>query len=85
MKAKIKLVIQSIEIKNREKCYVLIFKKDIRKKKKTLPQRILQNVLENQAFQRTAKFIEMKGTVILVKVDEVYFEKSASHWFLVKI
>ena len=29
--------------------------------------------LENQAFQRTAKFIEMKGIVILVvKVDDVY-------------
>ena len=27
--------------------------------------------LENQAFQRTAKFIEMEGIVILVKLDEM--------------
>ena len=43
-------------------------------------QWILQNILENQTFQRTAKFIMtdfyemdfMKGIVILVKVDEMY-------------
>ena len=29
-------------------------------------------MLEDQAFQRTAKYIEMKGSVILVKVDEIY-------------
>ena len=29
-------------------------------------------MLEDQAFQRTAKYIEMKGSVILVKVDEMY-------------
>ena len=32
----------------------------------------LQNILENLAFKRTAKFIEIKGIVILVKVDEMY-------------
>ena len=29
-------------------------------------------MLEDKAFQRTAKYIEMKGSVILVKVDEMY-------------
>ena len=42
------------------------------KEKKTLLQWILPNILENQTFQETAKFIEMKGIVILVKVDERY-------------
>ena len=28
--------------------------------------------LENQAFQRIVKFIEIKGVVLLVKVDEMY-------------
>ena len=42
------------------------------KKKKILHQWILRNILENQAFQRTAKFIEMKGIVIFVKLDEMY-------------
>ena len=41
-------------------------KKIIWKKKKVLLQWILQNILENQAFQRTAKFIEMKGVIILL-------------------
>ena len=41
------------------------------KKKKTLLQRVLQHVLEIMVFQRTAKFVEMKGIVILVKVDEM--------------
>ena len=35
-----------------------------KKKKKTLLQWILQNIVENQAFQGTAKFIEMKGCYI---------------------
>ena len=35
-------------------------------------QWILQDILENQPFQRTAEFIEMKGIVIFVKVDEMY-------------
>ena len=66
-----------------KKCYVLIFKKDIWKKKKTLLQWILQNILENQAFHRTAKFIEMKGIVIRKrKWDAQYFEKPSSHWLL---
>ena len=50
----------------------MIFKKDIWKKKKTLLSCILQNILENQAFQRIVKFIEIKGVVLLVKVDEMY-------------
>ena len=35
-------------------------------------QWILQNISEKQAFQRTAKFIEMKSIGILVKVDEMH-------------
>ena len=50
----------------------LIFKKDISKKKMILLQSNLQNILENLAFKRTVKFIEIKGIVILVKVDEMY-------------
>ena len=50
-------------------------------------------MLENQAFQRIAKFIMvdsyemdfMKGIVILVKVDEMYnILKSANHYLLVE-
>ena len=55
-----------------EKCYVFIFKKHMWKNKKTLLQWILQNILENQAFHRTEKLIEMEGIVLLVKVDEMY-------------
>ena len=67
--------------------------KDISKVENTLLQWILQNILENQTFQRTAKFIMtdfyemdfMKGIVILVKVDEMYnILKSASHSLLVE-
>ena len=61
--------------------------------KNTLFQWKLQNILENQAFQRIAKFIMvdfyemdfMIGIVILVKVDEMYnILKSASHCLLVE-
>ena len=53
--------------------------KDTSKLKNTLLQWILQNILENQTFQRIAKFImvdsyEMdfkKGIVIFVKVDDI--------------
>ena len=38
-------------------------------------QWIFQNILENQAFQRTAKFIETKNIVVLVKVLEKIFVK----------
>ena len=63
-------------------------KKDSSKVKNTLHQWILQNVLENQTFQRIAKFIMvdsykmvfMKGNAILVKVDE----KPASHTLFVE-
>ena len=68
------MVIPSIEVKkkNRKICYDLVFKKRHMNKNKTLHQWILENILQNQTFQRTAKFIEMKSSVILVKVDEMY-------------
>ena len=55
------------------------FKKDISKVKNPLLKWILQNISENQKFQRTAKFTMtdfyeidfMKAVVILVKVDEM--------------
>ena len=65
--------------------------KDISKVENTLVQWISQNILENQTFQRTAKFIMadfyemdfMKGIAILVKEDEMYnIFKSASHCLL---
>ena len=34
------------------------------KDEKDIAQLILQNILENQVFQRTTKFIEMKSIVI---------------------
>ena len=66
-------------------------KKDISKVKNTLHQWILQNILENQEFQRIAKFIMvdfyqmdfMKGIVILVKVDDMYnILRSDNHYLL---
>ena len=56
-------------------------------------QWILQNILEDQTFQRIAKFMMtdsyemdfMIGIVTLVKVDEIHnILKSASHCLLVK-
>ena len=38
-------------------------------------QWIFEDILENQAFQRTAKFIETKSIVVLVKVLEKVFVK----------
>ena len=67
--------------------------KDISKVGNTLLRWILQNILENQAFQRIAKFIMadfyeidfIKGIVILLKVDEMHnILKSASHCLLVE-
>ena len=67
--------------------------RDISKMENTLLQWILENVLENQTFQRIAKFIMadfyemdfMKGIVLLVKADEMYNTlKSASHCLLVE-
>ena len=80
MKVKIKLVVRSIEIKEETKDVTLWLKKDISKVKSTLLQWILKNILENQTFQRIAKFIMadfyemdfMKGFVVLAKVDEIY-------------
>ena len=55
-------------------------------------QCILQNILENQTFQRIEKFIMtdfyemdiMKGIAILVKVDDMYnILTSVSHCLLV--
>ena len=72
---------------------MLWLKKDIPKMKNKLFQSILQNILENQTFQRTPKFIFadfhkmnfMKGIFILVKVDQMNnILKSASHYLLVK-
>ena len=68
-------------------------KKDTPKVKNTLLQWILQNILENQVFQRIANFIMinfyemnlMKGNVILVDVDQSYnIFKSASHCLFVE-
>ena len=67
--------------------------RDISKVENTLFQWILENVLENQTFQRIAKFIMadfyemdfMKGIVLLVKADEMYnILKSASHCLLIE-
>ena len=64
----------SWSFKRSKKCYVLIFKRRLMKEEKDIApvQGILQNFLENQAVQRTGKFIEMKGIVILAKVREMY-------------
>ena len=68
-------------------------KKETPKVKNTLLQWILQNILENQVFQRIANFILidfyemnlMKGNVILVDVDQMYnIFKSASHCLFVE-
>ena len=76
MKAKNKLVVRSTEIKEEAKNVMFWLKN-----------------LENQTFQRIAKSIMadfyeidfMKGTVILLKVDEMYsILKSASHCLLVE-
>ena len=40
------------------------------KEEKDIAPMDFQNILENQAFQGTPKFIDMKGVVILVKVDD---------------
>ena len=65
-------------------------KKDTSQVKNILLQWILQKIIENQTFQRIAKFIIvdcydmafMKGIVILVQEDEMYnMLKSASHYW----
>ena len=67
---------------------MFLSKKDSSKAKNILLQWIYQNILENQASQKIAKFIivdsyEMdfiKGNVISVRVDEMYnILKSANH------
>ena len=72
---------------------MLCFERDIAKVENTLLQWILEYILENQTFQRIAKFIMadfyemdfMKGIVILVKVDEMYnILKPATHGLLVE-
>ena len=78
-------------MKGKMLCFYL--KKDISKVKNTMLQWILQNILEDQTFQRIAKFMMtdsyemdfMIGIVTLVKVDEIHnILKSASHCLLVK-
>ena len=67
-------------------------KKDTSKVKNTLIQWILLNIVENETYQRLAKFITVDSyemgfmkDVILVKVDEMYnILKSASHCLLVE-
>ena len=68
-------------------------KKDASKGENTLPQWILQNIVENEMFQIIAKFIRfysyemdfMKATVMLVKADEMYnISNFASRCLLVK-
>ena len=67
-------------------------KKDISNVENTLHQWILQNILKNQIFQRKIYIVDfyemdfMKGTLILVKVDETYniFKSAASHCLLVE-
>ena len=76
------MVRRSIAIKEEAQNVMFWSKKDTKdtsKLKNALLQWILQNILENQTFQRIAKFImvdsyEMdfiKGIVILVKVDDI--------------
>ena len=59
--------------------------------KNTFDQWIFQNILENQTFQKTEKFILtnfydmdfIKGTIILVKVGKMYILKSlVCDWLL---
>ena len=85
------MVVWSRGIKEKNKKGLTLIKQDISKLKNTLLQWILQNIVENQTFQRIAKFIMadfyeinfMKGTVILVKVGEVFhILKSTSHCLL---
>ena len=84
-----------LKFRNKEEVKNIMFwlEKDVSKLKNTLLQWILQNILENQTFQRIAKFtmadfyetVFMKGIVILVKLGEMYnILKSASHCLLVK-
>ena len=75
MKTKNKLVVQSIAIKEEAKNFVLIKKRHIKGEKQITPM-ILQNILENQTFQRIAKFI-------MVGFHEMDFMKgigSKSRW-----
>ena len=92
LKQKSKLVVQSMEIKKKRKMLFWL-EKNLSKVENTLLQWILETILENQTFQRKAKFIMrdfyemnfMKGIVILVKVDEMYnILKSTSHCLLVE-
>ena len=84
---------RSIEIKEQERNAVFLLEKDRSKVENKFLQRILQNILENQMFQRMAKFIMVdfykmdfvKGIVILVKVDTMCnILMSPSHCLLVE-
>ena len=73
----------------------MIKKRHIKSEKYITPMDFAeQNILQNQTFQRTSKFIFvdssemdlMNGIVISVKVDEMYnITKSASHCLLVEL
>ena len=77
MIAKKMLVVRS---KKEAKNVMLWLEKDTSKVENTLLWWILQNIFENQTFQRKTKFIMadfyetdfMKGVVILAKVDKMY-------------
>ena len=88
-----RLVVRSITIKEEMNNVMFWSKKDISKVKNTLHQWILQNILENQEFQRIGKFIMvnfyemdfMKGIVMLVKADHMYnILSSDNHYLLFK-
>ena len=93
MKSKKKVGLLKFRNKEEVKNIMFWLEKDVSKLKNTLLQWILQNILENQTFQRIAKFtmadfyetVFMKSIVILVKLGEMYnILKSASHCLLVK-
>ena len=68
-----------------ERCYVFIFKKKTYKRRKRHCSKwTLQIILENQAFQRTAKFIEVKDIIFVSRWGVQYLEKPASQWLLVE-
>ena len=74
LKARNKLFIWSLKEKKEKKVIFWFLRNGIWKKKRTDWRNgwISLNILENQAFQRTAKIIEMNDIVILAEVDEMY-------------
>ena len=82
----------SIAVKEEAKNMLCFDEKKTHERWETLLRWVLQNIIENQTFQRIAKFIiwsiSMKWTlwkVLVVKVDKMYnILKSANHCFLVE-